>query len=43
MKDIGNPEIKAFNLPVNATNIFYQPTELIDAGNYLSVHARFYI
>ncbi|BAB67057.1 hypothetical protein [Sulfurisphaera tokodaii] len=34
--------IRAFNLPVNATNIFYPPQQLIDVGNYLSAHDGFY-
>lgn len=37
-----HPEIRAFNLPVNATNIFYPPPELVSVGNYLSVHDEFY-
>ena len=33
---------RAFNLPVNATNIFYPPSELVNTGNYLSSHAAYY-
>ena len=41
---IGNMhgEFRAFNLPVNATNVFYPPQELFDVGEYLSDHAGFY-
>ena len=33
---------RAFNLPVNATNIFYPPSELVNTGNYLSSYAAYY-
>ena len=35
-------DFRAFNLPVEATNIFYPPSELVNTGNYLSSHAAYY-